>query len=49
MLKRYQYWSSEGIKWTKWFKWTGDKLPSPIKNLKVEYKEDGLSFDKTSS
>lgn len=40
MLKRYEYWSAKGKVWTDWFKWDGAKLKSPIKNLKVEYKED---------
>ena len=40
MLKRYEYWSSEGKVWTKWFKWDGPKMPSPMKGLKVEYKEE---------
>ena len=40
MLKRYQYWSREGIVWTDWFKWDGPKMPSPFKKLKVEYKDE---------
>jgi len=40
MLKRYQYWSKDGIIWTNWFKWDGEKLPSPFKKLKVEYKDE---------
>lgn len=40
MLKRYQYWSKDGIAWTDWFKWDGEKLPSVSKRLKVEYKDE---------
>ena len=40
MLKRYQYWSRDGIVWTDWFKWDGEKMPSPFKKLKVEYKDE---------
>lgn len=40
MQKRYQYWSKDGIVWTDWFNWEGEKLPSPFKKLKVEYRED---------
>ena len=40
MKKRYQYWSKNGIVWTDWFDWDGPEMPSPIKKLKVEYKED---------
>ena len=40
MLKRYQYWSREGIVWTDWFKWDGPKMTSPFKKLKVEYKDE---------
>ena len=40
MLKRYEYWSKNGIKWTKWFKWDGEKLKSPFKKLKVEYRDE---------
>lgn len=39
MYKRYQYWGKNGITWTDWFKWSGPKLPSPFKKLKVEYTE----------
>ena len=40
MKKRYQYWSKDGIVWTDWFDWDGPEMPSPIKKLKVEYKDD---------
>jgi len=40
MKKRYQYWSKDGIVWTKWFNWNGEPLPSPFKKLKVEYKDE---------
>ena len=40
MLKRYEYWSNKGKVWTKWFRWNGEKLPSPIKSLRVEYKDE---------
>ena len=40
MLKRYEYWGPKGKTWTDWFHWTGPKMPSPIKNLKVEYKDE---------
>ncbi len=39
MKKRYQYWSKDGIVWTDWFDWDGPEMPSPIKKLKVEYKD----------
>ncbi len=39
MYKRYQYRGKNGIEWTNWFKWSGSKLPSPNKLLKVEYAE----------
>lgn len=40
-LKRYQYWSSNGIVWTDWFPWTGERYPWQLKNkLKNEYKDD---------
>lgn len=41
MLKRYQYWSRDGIVWTKWFKpFSEEKTPSLMKKLKVEYKDE---------
>jgi len=43
MLKRYQYWSKEGIKWTKWFKWRSDLRPTiQINKLKNEYKDESI-------
>lgn len=39
--KRYQYWSRDGIRWTEWFKWTGDRDPWQLKNkLRNEYIKD---------
>ena len=40
MYKRYQYYSSDGIKWTKWFetKYSDDKWQLKGK-LKNEYKD----------
>jgi len=40
LLKRYQYWSKDGIVWTDWFEWNSTKMSSPFKKLKVEYKDD---------
>ena len=39
--KRYEYWTSEGKKFTEWFKWDSDNRdPWQLKNkLKNEYKE----------
>ena len=46
IFKRYEYWSSEGKKWTDWFKWDSDYMPELqmtdrriISKLKNEYKE----------
>ncbi len=39
MLKRYQYWSKDGIKWTNWFECSHSDNVWQIKNkLKNEYK-----------
>jgi len=40
--KRYQYYSSEGIKWTSWFNWDSDLRDKwQLKNrLLNEYEED---------
>ena len=45
--KRYQFWSSEGLKWTDWFQWKSNFKPEfqmtnrrIINRLKNEYKED---------
>lgn len=39
MLKRYQYWSKDGIKWTDWFECFHSENIWQIKNnLKNEYK-----------
>ena len=27
MQKRYQYWSKDGLVWTKWFDWDTDYMP----------------------
>ena len=47
MKKRYQYWSKDGLVWTKWFDWDSDYMPELQMNdrrtfcrLKNEYKED---------
>lgn len=42
MIKRYQYYSSNGITWTDWFSWDSDiRDPWQFKNkLKNEYTED---------
>lgn len=39
--KRYQYWTSEGKKFTEWFRWDSDNRdPWQLKNkLKNEYEE----------
>lgn len=38
--KRYQYWSKEGVKWSKWFDYDGPKEKFQLdKKLKNEYKE----------
>ena len=44
--KKYQYWSSEGKKWTNWFPWNSDFKPELqltdrriISRLYNEYKE----------
>ena len=39
-MKRYQYWSKEGIKWTEWFEYDSDYKPEwQIKNkLLNQYK-----------
>ena len=45
ILKRYEYWSKEGKKWTDWFKWESNLKPELQMNdrrifcrLKNEYK-----------
>lgn len=39
MQKRFEYWSSEGKKWTEWFVYDGEKFPWQMKNkLKNEYR-----------
>ena len=39
MQKRYQYWSKEGIRWTEWFNYDGEKYPYQLgKKLKNEYR-----------
>ena len=47
IYKRYEYWSSEGKKWTKWFEWDSDLRPELqltdrriISRLKNEYKDE---------
>lgn len=39
-MKRYQYWSNDGIKWTEWFEWESTLKPTYQlgKKLKNEYK-----------
>lgn len=38
--KRYQYWSKDGIRWTEWFNYDGEKYPYQLgKKLKNEYKD----------
>lgn len=40
MYKRYQYRTSHGIEWTKWFKWSGEKYEFQLKpGLRNEYSE----------
>lgn len=46
-FKRFEYWSREGKKWTKWFPWDSDFMPEMQLNdrrifsrLKNEYKEE---------
>lgn len=40
MQKRYQYWSKEGIRWTEWFNYDGEKYPYQLgKKLRNEYKD----------
>ena len=38
--KRYQYWSSEGLKWSEWFPYDGPQEPWQLKSskLKNEYR-----------
>ena len=45
MLKRYQYYSSNGIRWTEWFTWDSElKEKYQLKNkLLNEYKESVCS------
>ena len=39
--KRYEYWSSEGKKWSEWFYYDGEQFPWQLKNkLKNEYKNE---------
>lgn len=41
MKKRYQYWSDQGLKWTDWFDWNGEKYPYQLgKKQKNEYKDE---------
>ena len=47
VLKRYQYYSKEGIMWTEWFPWESDLRPELqlddrriFCRLKNEYKEE---------
>lgn len=40
MMKRYQYWSREGIQWTDWFPYDGERYKWQLKNkLLNEYKD----------
>lgn len=37
--KRYQYWTKDGIKWSKWFDYNGPKYTWQLQNkLKNEYR-----------
>jgi hypothetical protein len=40
MEKRFQYWSMDGITWSKWFPWDGEEYKYQLKssNLKNEYR-----------
>ena len=39
MEKRFQYYSKEGIVWTNWFPWDGEKYKWQLKNkLKNDYR-----------
>lgn len=49
MIKRYQYWSQEGIKWTDWFEWDSDWKPEfqlgtkrTLRKLLNEYKDENI-------
>ena len=44
IIKRYQYYSKNGIVWTSWFKWDSDiRDPWQLKNkLKNEYKDENI-------
>ena len=37
--KRYQYRSKEGVVWTEWFKFRGEREEIQLGKLKNEYKE----------
>lgn len=40
LQKRYQYWGPQGLQWSDWFDWTGDKEPYQLdRRLKNEYRE----------
>lgn len=40
MMKRYQYWTRDGIRWTEFFEYDGPKLPWQMKNkLRNEYRD----------
>ena len=38
-LKRYQYWSKNGIKWTNWFPYDGEPVKKQLGKLINEYRE----------
>ena len=44
MKKRYQYWSSDGIKWTEWFDWSS-KNYFPQWQLKNKLLNQNLIYD----
>lgn len=47
VLKRFQYWASDGIRWTDWFKWNSNlKEKWQVKNkLLCEYKDEDICTD----
>lgn len=41
MLKRYQYYSANGLTWTEWFKYDGEKFKYQLgRKLLNEYKDE---------
>ena len=40
MEKRYEHYTKNGIEWTSWFEWDGEKYKWQLKNkLKNEYRD----------